>query len=169
MPYSSSNDDPCERVPAPFDPELSRLANTLAVLEPRSRPFDRDALMFRAGQASAPRTGWVWPLAVTVPSLLAVVFGAALVFRSSASIAPEVRSAPAPRILRAPEQDRGLPVFPIEDDTPSSTNSADELPISPHYQLHHQVLRWGLDGLPPAPRAAPAPPSESIDMLLRSF
>lgn len=167
MPHS---DEPYGRVPAPHDPELSRLANTLAVLQPRVRPLDRDALMFRAGQASVPRPGWKWPLAASLSSFLAVVLGATLVLRASQG--PSVVSAPRPLPPVRAWQDQQPPVrFPDAPEgpaAPSPYSSAEEPPMPRHLQIQEQILRWGLDGLPAAP--APAQPRpESIDMFLRSF
>ncbi len=135
MPHS---DEPYERVPAPYDPELSRLANALADLRPRARPFDRDELMFRAGQASVPPRGWHWPLAASVSSVLAVIFGTALLLRSATG--PAYPSAPAhtpmprsglwhgreilPQRGLEPLPQRGLETRPQPDETtpPASKN-----------------------------------------------
>ena len=167
MPHS---DEPYGRVPAPHDPELSRLANSLAVLQPRVRPFDRDALMFRAGQESAPRAGWKWPLAASLSSFLAVVFGATLVLRAAqgpfdGSVA---RPMPPPRTWNN-QPPVPLPAVPEEHTPPSPYGSTEVPPLPRHLQIQEQILRWGLDGLPAAPPAPAQPRPESIDMFLRSF
>src|SRR5712691_4085152 len=43
------------------DPENRPLEEALKSLQPLAGAFDRDRLMYRAGQASAPRRGWTWP------------------------------------------------------------------------------------------------------------
>jgi hypothetical protein len=167
MPHS---DEPYGRVPAPYDPELSRLASSLADLQPRARPFDRDSLMFRAGQASAPRMGWQWPLAASASSVLAVVFGIILFLRAE-SVPANRSAAPAPtqhpQHFPAPNR---APLAPPDDTTLSSPyGAAQEPPASRPAQLQEQLLRWGLDGLPPSSPAPARPRPESIEMLLRSF
>jgi hypothetical protein len=168
MPHS---DESLERVPAPYDPELSRLANALAGLEPRVRPFDRDALMFRAGQASIPQSGWTWPLAASVSSFLAVVFGATLVLR--ATLATPVANAPVPaltpRPYLVPVQPAEPPAATEEDTLWTPYNRPAEPPLPRQAQIQEQLLRWGLDGLPAAPPAPARPRPESLDMILRSF
>src|SRR5260370_34587362 len=60
-----------------YDPDLNHLGRQLRNLTPRPCPIDRDAVMFRAGQASVPRN-WVWPIATALSTCLAITFGAAL-------------------------------------------------------------------------------------------
>jgi hypothetical protein len=149
---------------------LSRLANSLAVLQPRVRPLDRDALMFRAGQASVPRTGWKWPLAASLSSFLAVVLGATLVLRAAQGPAVVSVPKPMPPMRNWQDQPPAVPFAapPGAPTTPSPYSSTEEPPLPRHLQIQEQILRWGLDGLPAAP--APAQPRpESIDMFLRSF
>ena len=167
MPHS---DEPYGRVPAPYDPELSRLASSLADLQPRTRSFDRDTLMFRAGQAAAPRASWQWPLAASVSSVLAVLFGITLFLRATSE--PASRSAtPAtvPPPLHFPAPNRVPLPSPEETSPPSPYGATPELPASRPNQLQEQLLRWGLDGLPPSAPAPARPRPESIEMLLRSF
>jgi hypothetical protein len=168
MPHS---DEPYGRVPAPYDPELSRLANSLADLQPRARPLDRDTLMFRAGQASVPRAGWQWPLVASLSSVLAVVFGAALLLRAAAGPAyqPVGSPVPASRSLHFPVPTVPSPAPPEETPLASPYGPAREPAAPRQAQLQEQLLRWGLDGLPPASPAPARPRPESIDMLLRSF
>jgi hypothetical protein len=166
-----NSDEPFRRVPAPYDPELSRLANALADLAPRVRPFDRDTLMFRAGQASVPRTGWTWPLVASLSSFLAIVFGAAVALRAAPGPAFQYVAAPAPppRQLLLPPLSEQPPAAFEETPLAAPYGSASEPPLPRHLQMHEQLLRWGLDGLPPAPPAPAQPHPESIDRLLRSL
>ena len=166
MPHSDESDG---RVPAPYDPELSRLANSLTDLQPRARAFDRDTLMFRAGQASVPGVGLQWKLAAGVSSVLAVVFGAALVLRAAPGPAYQNAPAPAPRPLHFPVPNVPPPRPPDETTFSSPYDPSRETLLPRHLQMQEQMLRWGLDGLPAAPPAPARPRPESIDMLLRSF
>jgi hypothetical protein len=174
-------DEPLEPARSPLDPELARLANALAGLEPRTRGLDRDALMFRAGQASVKRTGWQWPLATILSSVLAVAFGAGLFLellraptsafydheRASGFYHKPMPTDPPP----VPDE----PLYPSERPSPSPSptyllpREFQEPPSPPHVRMKEQILRWGLDGLP-APSPSPAQPKpESIDMLRRTF
>src|SRR4051794_22186887 len=68
--------------PEQFDraPDLMELESALRSLVPRESAIERDALMFRAGQASIARpvfqaARWRWPLATAAAALVALVVG----------------------------------------------------------------------------------------------
>ena len=63
------------------DPTLAGLEAALAALAPMPGRIDRDALLFRAGQASVPRRGWAWPGAAATLGVLAATLGALLAVR----------------------------------------------------------------------------------------
>src|SRR5262249_30724133 len=70
-------------------PALNARAGALAGLKPRPAALDRDALMFRAGRASAPR-GWKWPLATAALSLVALGLGIALLVRPQPQVVERI-------------------------------------------------------------------------------
>lgn len=148
----------------PIDPELTAVADALAHLKPRPAELDRDMLMFRAGRASAPR-GWTWPLATAAAALVALGLGVALLVRPQPPVVEHtvyvevqipVHETPAPQ----PQ--------PPAADTAALVSEEPEPPrLSEYQRLEDHLLRWGLDGLPPAPHV-PAP-KETRDSLLKSL
>jgi hypothetical protein len=135
-------------------PELDALADELRRLAPTPPGLDRDALLFRAGRASAGR-GWLWPAATAVSSLTAAALGAALLLQPPPQTVVEtirVRvEAPAPS---APP---GVEPYPVAAEAPAP----DDRP--PHLRLQEHLLRWGLDGLGEPPQSEP-PPRPSADL-----
>jgi hypothetical protein len=134
-------------------PELTALERSLRGLAPDPGGLDRDTLLFRAGQAAAPRR-WLWPTATAVSTAAAIVLGGLLALRPS----------PGERVVYVPVP-VPVPAPAAVPETPPDTGSAsedhappEELP--PHRRLLEHLLRWGLDGLgqpppPPAPRPRP--------------
>jgi hypothetical protein len=133
------------------DPALDALAAALRGLAPPPAGLDRDALMFRAGRAAAPRR-WAWPLATAASTAAAVVFGVLLWVR------PE-----PPRVV---ERIVYLPAEP-----PSAAADEPAPPGDPGaWSRYLHLLSRDLDGLP-APPAEPqrreAPPT--VESLLQSL
>lgn len=62
-------------------PELNDLEMALTGLKPTAPGLDRDQLMFRAGQHSARRRAWPWPVATVALALVAGGLGGLLVAR----------------------------------------------------------------------------------------
>jgi hypothetical protein len=131
--------------------ELRVLELALRGLTPSAQPLDRDRLMFRAGRASRPRRSLLWPLATAASTLFAV--GVGIAFWTQA---PRVQT--MPQFVKARElPEAPAPAPPVEPPTPERTPSASvpsawEPPATRYEQLRNDVLRWGLDGLPPAPK-----------------
>lgn len=142
---------PHDRREAACDP----LEAALRGLRPRPTAFDRDAVFFRAGRASA-RPDWGWPLATAVTSLAALATAAVLIARPTP--APEVR------LVYVPTDDR-----PSENE-PAAVLVPDRLIGQPqmleYSRLQDQVYRKGLDGLPPVPPAPDPSPPVRIEGLL---
>jgi hypothetical protein len=143
------------------DADLTPVERALAGLAPSAGAFNRDALMFAAGRASAPR-GWGWPCAAAGSALAAAVLAALLFFRP----APEtvVRYVPVPAV---PQQT--APPSPADDSLASDTAppAAPASPLPPEVDcltLRRQMERWGDSGLPGAPPAADDRPPESRDL-----
>jgi hypothetical protein len=127
-------------------PELAALEAELRRLAPREGDIDRDALLFRAGRASA-RGGWAWPLTAALSTCVAVALAGVLTLRPPRVVYVTVERPAAP----AEESP------PISDEPPPAVRepvAVEELP--PYQRLQEHLLRWGLDGLP-----APPPPAES--------
>jgi hypothetical protein len=138
------------------DPTLAGLEAALAALAPMPGRIDRDALLFRAGQASVQCRGWIWPSAAAALGLVAVTLGALLIYTPA--------PAPVERIVRVPDPGPAPPPsIPEADLTPPG----DYAPGSPHHavvvrespmtylQLEKQIIRWGVDGMPGTQEALP--------------
>lgn len=132
------------------DPGLTRFEEALKSLAPAPACLDRDQLLFRAGQASSRRRGWVWPAASAVLAAVALTLGALLVFRSAPPPIERIIQVPAP-----PTQPMDRPLL---EDSPSVPDAVTAVPRPPGYlRLRDEVLRWGADGLP---QPAPVPPTD---------
>ena len=146
------------------DPELTALADSLRALAPQAR-LDRDALMFRAGAAAAPRP-WLWPAATLVSSAAALVLGLVLVLRSS----PGTRV--VERIVTVPAEQLALP----QEETPEPPAADDYAPdpappegASPYRKAEDHLLRWGFDGLGEPAEPPPAGKPQTVQSLLNSL
>jgi hypothetical protein len=143
------------REPGGPDPELNALAGALRSLTPRPAALDRDALLFRAGAAAAPRR-WLWPAATATSSTAALALALAVLCRPTPAPVEHVVyvyvERPAPQALPAPDPGPGEepPSVPVEALGPSARSA--------HQRLQDSLLRWGLDGLgEPAPLSGPVP------------
>jgi hypothetical protein len=141
-------------------PELSLLADALRGLAPSAGRLDRDALLFRAGQAAAPRGPgrWLWPLATALASSLALGLGLALLLRPPVTHTVErvvhvpvdwPAPGPAPPPPVAPP---GGPAAPAEEGPSAPPESLPPAGPGRYRQVQENLLRWGLDGV-----GAPAP------------
>jgi hypothetical protein len=127
-------------------PELTALETALRDLAPAAAVLDRDALLFRAGQAAAPRR-WFWPAATALSSTAAVVLAVLLACRPTVFV------------------DRVVPV-PGEQPAPAGPDPFETLVpqvrvplrLPPNRQLEENLLDAGLDGL----GKSPPPPSPSF-------
>jgi hypothetical protein len=150
-----------------FEAELRRLV-------PRTG-LDREALMYRAGRASA-RRGWGWPAATALSTAAAVVF-ALLWLRTPGPSAPGPRVHAPTRAPAVPAPKVAVPPPPAKTPSPSeppgpSASRPDDGPAwlagSESARLGEHLLHWGLDGLPPAQPTPAVVPSDSPTNLLRS-
>jgi hypothetical protein len=146
------------------DPELTELERALAGLTPAPGQFDRDRLMFRAGQASAPRRGWVWPSATAAFAVLAAVLGVALVNRPTpATIERTVYvEVPAPMPPVAPP----APLSPADTGPVAAAGREPSHEQTDAARLRNQVLRWGVDALPSPPPVVVSQHGTSVRRLL---
>jgi hypothetical protein len=136
----------------PHHAEIAALESALAALTPLPGRLDRDRLMFRAGQASRPARGWLWPAATAALALLAAGLGAALARRPAERVVHVPVPQQAPPVAAAPEQPA-----PAGPEPPAPSTEAWSPPRTANLQLQEQLLRWGLDGLPGLPPAPPRP------------
>ena len=79
----------------PARPELTFLEHALGGLAPRPARLDRDAILFRAGQAAAPRR-WLWPCATAVSTTVALVLAVLLAQRPQPTTIERIVPVPAP-------------------------------------------------------------------------
>jgi hypothetical protein len=129
---------------------LDAFAAKLAALKPSTGALDRDSLLFRAGQASVARRGWVWPTATAFCALAALV-AASLPFWT-----------PAPQQIERVVYVRVEPAAPPSTQFAGQAAPADQArttaealpaPLS-SFRMEQVALRWGIDALP-RPAAAP--------------
>ncbi|MCI0459300.1 MAG: hypothetical protein L0Z62_20315 [Gemmataceae bacterium] len=153
---------------------LTGLESVLKGLAPAAPRLDRDALLFRAGQASVPRPGRLWPCATCLLALVAGGLGLALAVRPEAPVRERVVfiTMPAPEPPGKPDPLRGLtpPARQAPVTAPSFGGSAEQGRLGYH-ALSRLVLRWGIEGLPrsvpaaPSGKAAPLAPAPSYRQL----
>jgi hypothetical protein len=147
-------------------PDLTALAADLRRLAPAPAGLDRDALLFRAGRASA-RRGWAWPAATALATATAASLALVLALRP-----PEVQTVERPVVVVVEKQ---APTVPQLQPTPPEAPSIDATepeptppapgPAGRYLQVQEHLLRWGLDGLgqPSEPEARPV----SLESLLQ--
>ncbi len=130
-------------------------ATSLGALTPASARLDRDALMFRAGQWATgrrSRTGrFAWPAVAASLAMVALGEGALLAIQPGARVVERivVVHVPAPVPPPVPMPEVAAPVASIPFQTyPLALNE------TPAGRLAGQLLRYGLDGLPPSPTAS---------------
>jgi hypothetical protein len=125
-----------------LDPELTRLAASLAGLTPATPALDRDRLFYEAGRRtrSASSRQWGWPLATALTASLAFGLG--------------IRVAPAPErgqdaiVIKVP-----APVSPPSPPAVAEAYAANEgLPPSANaLRRREQVLLWDSEAPPSMP------------------
>ena len=120
----------------PLNPQLAALAGALKELRPQPTDWDRDRLMFQAGQAAATvsarshRVAWLWPCAAAANFLLAVALGALLMLRGGSQSVEQIAGLPA----------SGAAI--------SSAGTPDRVGLAAEYlRLRRQVLEYGADAL----------------------
>jgi hypothetical protein len=134
------------------DPELAALETALGSLAPRPGVVDRDALLFRAGQASLRRC-WAWPAATALLAVLSAALGAGLLLRPAPQVTERIvyvpvpePAAPTPRAADTPLAAAPRPGSKLDDDDFQA--KVDSL------KLRNRVMSFGVEVLP-----KPPPPS----------
>jgi hypothetical protein len=156
-----------------YDPDLNNLGRQLRGLTPRPCPINRDAVMFRAGQASMPRN-WLWPVATALSTCLAITFGAALLVQPAFEHRVEVAPPWKPDLPNYRATVPGAIPSDGPGEAPGEGPAATEDDVWPapqtgYFHAENKVLRWGLDGIASPPALPPSRPAEKPEMLLRSF
>jgi hypothetical protein len=140
-----------------------QLEATLRCLKPSAGVFDRDQLFFRAGQCQPPRR-WLWPATSAALALVAGVLGTLLALQPEPQTIEHIVyvNVPAPTADVTPDKsEASLP--PATEATPAGP--------SDYLRLREQVLRWGVDALPPTSfptTHVPARPMTVLDGLQRA-
>jgi hypothetical protein len=128
-------------------PEMNDVEASLGKLSPSPAALDRDRLMFQAGRASV-RVPWLWPAAAATATLTAAALALVLVFR------PAPLSVVETKVVIIHKET--LPPTPFSEPPPESWVKAEVWTDEPRPQTDYlrrrqEVLRWGVDMLPPTP------------------
>jgi hypothetical protein len=154
------------------DRELEGLESALKALLPAGAVL-RDQLMFRAGQAAAPRRSWFWPGSTAAMTVVAATLGALLVARPQ----PETTE----RVVVVTVKEQISASLSLEPKAPEMSASAtpplvpDAVPTYRHateyQQLKLQALRWGVENLPaPAlPQGGGSGPPPTLENLMSAM
>jgi hypothetical protein len=143
------------------DGTLTDLETALRGLRPAAG-LQRDQLMFRAGQLSASRRVWLWPVSAAAMTAVAASLVTVLVIRPQPQEVERVVFAPVqmqtPATIVREEPPPPLPrVFDHYVDTPPlwAQQHGNEL-----WYVERQALRWGIESLPlpPLPESTGRPP-----------
>jgi hypothetical protein len=142
----------------PHDPRLAALEAALARLPPPPAPFNRDQLLFRAGQAVGHCTSWAWRCATAAALLLSAGLGLALVWRPEPRPGP-IAVSPLPTVPAPAAAPVAVQESPAPDTSPLPPQDTEPEQEGPSYlQLRGQVLAHGADALPaPTPWRANGP------------
>lgn len=147
------------------DDETLKFESALQDLRPLAR-LDRDALLFEAGRTAGRRSrDRLWAGAAAGLALIAIGEGAILAARTR----PEPRVVERLVVIREPTAEPA-PVETRSGDPKPAPALSWSLTESPRSRLQRQILRYGMDGLPPSPNgsAAGGPSQATIGNLLRS-
>jgi hypothetical protein len=137
-----------------IDPELTRLAASLAGLTPATPALDRDRLFYEAGRRTRPVAArpWGWPLATTLTAALA--FGLGIRLASAPTMPSE------PQIV---ERHVPLPVSPAPSQaTVRAATVRDSLyPAADALRRRKQQMLWDAETLPALHVSVPTESVES--------
>lgn len=133
--------------------DLTDLERALAALSPAPPTFNRDALLFRAGQAAVPPRR-LWPFVSLATSGVALCLAVLLSIRPGPEVVVRYVKVPAADV--APAAPAPIPLPPP---TPPSVETTETgvltvLPWLPsksgYWQMQQQALRFGVESLPTA-------------------
>ena len=130
-----------------LDPELKALEAALKGLSASAGGLNRDELFFRAGQAAAPdKGGHIWPGVAAVMACVAAALGFALALRPATRVEQIIVRVPSPPPESAPTE---VPAAAASTPAPSA-EQRDARVDADYLRVREQVLRWGVESLPPA-------------------
>jgi len=144
------------------DLKMAALEAALAALVPMPGRLNRDALLFRAGQASVRGRPWLWPAATAALGLAAAALGVLVMVRPAPAPVERIVYVAVKEAPPGPAASVPAPPPPALELVVASEPSVGKVPIT-YLQLEQQVLRWGLDGVP----ATPEPPPSSAPPMTR--
>lgn len=140
--------------------DLNELERALGGLRPARAGFDRDRVMFQAGQASAPRR-LLWPATAGLMTAVAASLGLFLGLRADPEPVERIVYVDRTVFEKAPAP---LPPIPPETPEPKSRPQPEETPApgilatSSYWRLQEFAVRHGIDELPDtAPAGATGP------------
>jgi len=131
--------------------ELEETERLLRDLRPADAGIDRDALLFRAGQASMRRGHWVWP---GIAAGLAICLAAALLHRPAPREVDRILYVPAKAPVQTPPATPAVEATPAAPIWPDGTAWTAVALRTSYLKLRQAVVDRGLDGLPPGPAYA---------------
>ena len=146
--------------------EMQAVERALVSLKPAPSRVDRDALMFRAGQASARHRDRLWPLTSLAMALLAVTFGALLVMRPAPE--PTERIVYVTQAVPQPEPVKRSFEGAAARDWAAAAAPEARRPLGEwsYGRLRDKVLAEGVDALPVFMTAGEARERESLEDML---
>jgi hypothetical protein len=150
------------------DPKLAALEKLLAALVPAPGRIDRDQLLFRAGQASVRVRPWLWPSSAAFLAVIALGLGAALAFRPAPSIQERIYVAVSESRPSVTDSTTVVSPSTVSRAQDGNLENVGEAWIGSEGYLHdrNQVIRWGVDALPPSPSIASASETPSLESML---
>jgi hypothetical protein len=158
------------------DPELNDIESALGGLVPIPSRLDRDALMFRAGMASArsaSRGRWVWPSIAATLAVGLISESVVMAVRPGPRVIERmvVVREPVPETSTSPESDIAAPhlasQYSVNDARSSEPPSLVSMwpAISEYHRIEDLVLRLGLDALPERSSLAISRSEETVDSI----
>ena len=155
-----------------FEQDLIGLEQSLRTLSPAPVQLDRDQVLFRAGQYSSACAARLWRAAAILFALLSGSVSVAWWCQPQPS--PEVRVVEVPVKVFVPQPipDTKKPPVPVpgpkpDDTTPVSPRRVEPAPVLVHHRLQYEMLRYGLEGMPPLPPEKNPPHHLPDDVKLR--
>jgi hypothetical protein len=145
--------------------DLDSLENALKALVPAGK-LQRDEVMFRAGQATAARRGWGWPLATLGMTMLAACLAVRQEPVPNERVVVVHIKDPAPAVVAGTTERTVADSFvPLDTWTISTQHQPME-----YQQLKQEALRWGVENLPlPMPLQWHESEPQTVESLLKEL
>jgi hypothetical protein len=141
--------------------DLTQFAGELRALVPEPGRLNRDALMFKAGQASTARPRWFWPSSTALLGLGCLALTWLLISQPKDEVRERIVYVPAPVTEPAP-QVATVPPASVAEPRPVAVSRTGG-PSLWHYR--QQVLQWGAESVPPlSSHGAESRPMNQLDL-----